>query len=199
MKVLLLICAVLSLLLPSITAAWEPIYLQVEVDTRESSWRDALATHLEGEQEIAIEAGRIDVLTDQWAIEVDWINKWHEGLGQSLHYADATSRQGVLALISYSRTPSALQKASRRRLDIVQRQCTLNGIHLLVLFRGTPDEERDLQQRIAQNTEPLPDFWLNTKSGTLHRPECRYFQSTSEGRSATRGEGTPCRLCHPSG
>ena len=32
-------------------------------------------------------AGRVDVLTDTQAIELDWLkgNKFHEGIGQALH------------------------------------------------------------------------------------------------------------------
>ena len=47
-------------------------------------------------------AGRVDVLTDTQAIELDWLkgNKFHEGIGQALHYGDVTGQQPVLALIS---------------------------------------------------------------------------------------------------
>ena len=44
----------------------------------------------------------MDVLTDTQAIELDWLkgNKFHEGIGQALHYGDVTGQQPVLALIS---------------------------------------------------------------------------------------------------
>ena len=40
----------------------------------------------------------MDVLTDTQAIELDWLkgNKFHEGIGQALHYGDVTGQQPVL-------------------------------------------------------------------------------------------------------
>ena len=38
-------------------------------------------------------------MTDAYAIEIDFIKKWHEGLGQAIHYGDESNRIGVLALI----------------------------------------------------------------------------------------------------
>jgi len=46
--------------------------------------------------------GRIDLLTEDFAIEVDFIQKWHEGIGQALHYASATGKRPALALVRTS-------------------------------------------------------------------------------------------------
>ena len=42
-------------------------------------------------------AGRVDVLTGTRAIELDWLkgNKFHEGIGQALHYGDVTGQHGL--------------------------------------------------------------------------------------------------------
>ena len=42
---------------------------------------------------------RVDCLTEEYAIEMDWANKWYEGLGQSLYYAMKTERKAKLVLI----------------------------------------------------------------------------------------------------
>lgn len=42
---------------------------------------------------------RIDVLTDTEAIEVDFANKWAEGIGQALYYAVLSGERPCVALI----------------------------------------------------------------------------------------------------
>ena len=42
---------------------------------------------------------RIDCLTDEYAIEFDYGNKWAEGIGQSLYYAKKTGKKPAIALI----------------------------------------------------------------------------------------------------
>lgn len=42
---------------------------------------------------------RVDCLTAKNAIEYDFAQKWHEALGQSLHYARMTERKAGIVLI----------------------------------------------------------------------------------------------------
>lgn len=42
---------------------------------------------------------RVDILTDSLAIEVDWVQKWPEAIGQSCWYAINTSRQPGICLL----------------------------------------------------------------------------------------------------
>jgi len=42
---------------------------------------------------------RVDCLLDEYAIEVDFAKKWAESIGQSLFYANATSRKPAVLLI----------------------------------------------------------------------------------------------------
>ena len=45
---------------------------------------------------------RVDVLTDDYAVEVDFANKWYQSVGQSLHYALHTKKNPGIVLISRS-------------------------------------------------------------------------------------------------
>ena len=120
--------------------AWESLTFDLPSGGRESLWRDELARHWHGQTEKRIEGGRIDVLTGEYAIEVEFPHKWHEGLGQALHYANATDRQGVLAIIAYARGEAYLHGKSRRRLELIEEQCSANNIKMLVLFPNRPEE-----------------------------------------------------------
>ena len=42
---------------------------------------------------------RVDCLTDEYAIEFDYGNKWAESIGQSLYYAKKTGKKPAVALI----------------------------------------------------------------------------------------------------
>lgn len=42
---------------------------------------------------------RVDCLLDDYAIEVDFAQKWAESIGQSLYYASETSRKAAVLLI----------------------------------------------------------------------------------------------------
>lgn len=42
---------------------------------------------------------RVDCLTDEYAIEFDYAQKWAESIGQSLYYAKKTGKKPAVALI----------------------------------------------------------------------------------------------------
>jgi len=127
--------------LGTVTAsAWESLTFDLPSGGRESLWRDELARQWNGQIEKRIEGGRIDVLTDQYAIEVEFPHKWHEGLGQSLHYANATGKQGMLAIIAYAQGEDNLHGRTRRKFELIEELCSANGIQMLVLFPSRPEE-----------------------------------------------------------
>lgn len=70
-----------------------------------------------GETEVVLhDRTRIDCVTQTHAIEIDWCNKWAEGVGQSLYYAKVTGKKPGLALIcsedETSRYPSRAKLAA---------------------------------------------------------------------------------------
>lgn len=96
----------------------------------EASWSDALEQRIGGVREAAVEGGRADLLVGSFAVEVDRLEKWHEGVGQALHYGSVTGKQPALALILGS-------DAGRpnETLRLVDRVCVEQGIRLVLLQR----------------------------------------------------------------
>jgi len=130
MSIRLLIVA-LSWFLAVNCLAWTTIRLDVPAGANEATWRDALAERWNGKTETIVPFGRIDVETDLYVIELDWFRKWHEGLGQALHYAKMRkNKQGIVALIV--RSP-----LNKPKLDFIERLLNQNDIHLIVLIRKT--------------------------------------------------------------
>ena len=93
----------LAIVLPAL--AWDEMTFDLPSGAKESLWRDALAEALHGRVEVRVPEGRIDVLTEEEAIEVDFQHKWKEGLGQCLVYARAAGKRPALALITYGENP----------------------------------------------------------------------------------------------
>ena len=127
--------------------AWESLTFDLPSGGKESLWRDELAQRWKGTTEQRIEGGRIDVLTDRYAIEVEFPHKWHEGLGQALHYANASGKLGVLAVIAYAQGESNLHGKSRQQLELIEKLCRSNDIKMVVLFPNRPE---------AFNHRPIP-------------------------------------------
>ena len=60
----------------------------------------ALAQEYDAEVEHRLwDATRVDLLTDEYAIEADWGPKWAEGIGQSLYYAQVTGKKPAVMLL----------------------------------------------------------------------------------------------------
>lgn len=112
-----------------------PIFeLRISDASLEKHWSNALAQALGGETEFSIASGRIDVVTEHYAIEVDRLEKWHEAIGQASHYALQTKKVPVAALI----IPSdnwPLSPASVSKLRLIEETCVAKGIRLILLRR----------------------------------------------------------------
>jgi len=115
--------------------AYIVIKVDVEAGAKEAAWSDALAVGLEGaEREWRVDGGVADIATETHIYEVDRLAKWHEGIGQVLHYRDDSGKQGVLVLIlpdGYSDWVR-LEKLERKR-------CKPYDIALIVLVRLQPE------------------------------------------------------------
>jgi len=68
---------------------------------------------------------RVDCLTREYAIEVDWAKKWAEGIGQALYYANITHKKPAVALIVGKDDQRYL-----KRLETVSRELDIKVIIL---------------------------------------------------------------------
>ena len=127
MRILLII---LSWLLVVNCEAWTTIRLDVPQGANEAAWRDALAAHLHGTTEVIVPYGRVDVLTRKYALELDFLTKFHECLGQALHYASETGKQGIGALIV-----KKWKADTQSRLRWIENLFNENGVQLFLLIR----------------------------------------------------------------
>ena len=87
----------------------------------ESFYRDTWCSSHNGVAEVINDdRTRVDCVTSEYAIEVDYANKWYEAVGQSLHYGLKTGKKpGILLIMKtekdikyYNRLMKAIQHYS---------------------------------------------------------------------------------------
>lgn len=89
-----LIFALITIVLPLYAARQHP----------ESFYQERFCKSIPGAQMevVAPDGTRCDILTDEYAIEVDFANKWAEAIGQALNYAIQFNKRPGIVLISES-------------------------------------------------------------------------------------------------
>lgn len=66
----------------------------------EKEYQQAWAEKNNAEVEVVLDDGaRVDCVTEEYAIEFDFANKWAESIGQSLYYALKTDKKPAVVLI----------------------------------------------------------------------------------------------------
>lgn len=70
----------------------------------ESHYRDLLHKRLGGRIEVRIPSGRIDVLTEEYCIEVKHFTGWKSAIGQTLSYCCYVPQKPAIALIDLPRS-----------------------------------------------------------------------------------------------
>ena len=75
---------------------------------------------------------RVDLLNDEYAIEVEWPRKWAEAVGQSLYYAEVTKRKPAIIL---------LVRDKRSESKYIYRLQTVTAKHGIKLYLEEIDDD----------------------------------------------------------
>lgn len=105
-------------------------HLNLKANDPEVKWSKSLSKKLNGETEISIPYGRIDIVTKSNAIEVEFLDKWHEGIGQSLHYAKETHKIATLAIIMTN-----INQQNVDKFLYVNELCNELGINVVIVTK----------------------------------------------------------------
>lgn len=100
--------------------------------THESHYRDALLRELQlrgysVRKEVKCRGGRCDILTDKYTIEVDRASKWHEAIGQAVHYSITLKRKPCIALFDF-------HKLSTEKREALKSVCAKLGIKIMFIY-----------------------------------------------------------------
>ena len=97
----------------------------------EKYYQTQLCNELDGVMEQSLlDRTRVDCLTDEYAIEVDFAKKWAEGVGQSLYYAEMTEKKPAVGLIVRD------SKKDKRHLKRLKVLADKYGITIFEIERG---------------------------------------------------------------
>jgi len=77
------------------------IYLSCtqEVIKNENFYADKIQKAIGGEREVSVSNGRVDLVTNEYAFEIEWAWNWKEAVGQSLWYGLQTNKKPGIILI----------------------------------------------------------------------------------------------------
>lgn len=77
-----------------------PANVQAARVLNEASYQELWCKERNGISEYILEdKTRVDCLTEDYAVEFDFANKWAESIGQALHYGMMTSKKPAIVLI----------------------------------------------------------------------------------------------------
>ena len=81
----------------------------------ESYYQDKFANIINGETEIVLkDQTRVDIVTNNYAIEVDFGYNWAESIGQSLHYKEMLNKKaGVLLVVESNKENRFIKRLGR--------------------------------------------------------------------------------------
>ncbi len=99
--------------------------VQAKKKHHEKYYQTAMCDQMHGIMEYRLpDKTRVDCLTDEYAIEVDFAKKWAESIGQSLYYGLSTGKKPAVGLIIRNKKD---RKYLRRLMKVA-------GHHDIVVF-----------------------------------------------------------------
>lgn len=91
----------------------------------EPVWSRWLAEQMGGVAEYRLDCGsRVDIQTEAMSIEVDFVKKWPESIGQAVYYANETGSMPAVLLLLRGKPTEA------KYLERAKKACTRLGVAL---------------------------------------------------------------------
>lgn len=138
---------------------------------------------------VVVPTGRVDILTDRHAIEVDRVRNYRAGVKQALQYATLTGRKPGLALYIDG------DEDTLQSLDEARTLCVASGVEFWLINEYVSHGELANRDSNPDNFANPQSHWINEDSGVRHNRNCRWFGNTGNGRYCDPDEGRACRQC----
>ena len=164
-----LFCILLMLVAPDLSSGQPlefqplPAILAPTPSDRETIWSKWIAETNDYRSEVAsFDGSRVDVLSPDFAVEVEWALKWKEAIGQAILYSIHFDRPGAVILLS--KTGSAKEQECGLQCKLV---CERLGIPMLHVDTRNPDKElisKFLRKRPQGSPTEAGDNWRQIPS-----------------------------------
>lgn len=166
-------------------------YVFLNAQPYERDYQLMIQQQMGGQMEVNVDGGRVDLLTDEYAIEIEFANKWKQSIGQALWYGLQTNKTPGIILIK--------REGHNDNKYIIQLGSALSYAGLSsVRVWVWPDDFPGATSAVSQARQlssPAGEYWLNTNSNKRHNAGCRNFNNTTRGRFCTATEGDACGIC----
>ena len=182
-----------------------PFLIGLTPSITENHWQVAFNKKVtKGQLEYPIIGGRVDILNDYYAIEVEKISTWKNGIIKALIYAKATNRQAGLALYIdrddkvFEKFKQAKESCEKKgiRLWLINEYVSINDIvHLRSDTSDTTYGKTSSYERQTDSKKLEYRHWLNTNSGVRHNSIFMWYYNTKYGRVSGKHEGRACKIC----
>lgn len=160
-----------------------------------------------GASEVSVPSGRVDLVTDSVAYEVELAANWKEAIGQSLWYSLQTGKKPGIIIVK--ETPEQFKYV--QQLNSALQHGDLADRFVIKVF---PDDfplaamaDTWMQEPVkltAESNKPTvspdqisktkTDFWLTKKSKKRHNKSCDIYEK-SNGNYCTKDAGTAAGCC----
>lgn len=159
--------------------------------TTEDDFVDLIQTHLGGQKEVSVTSGYVDLLTNEYAIEVEFSNKWKQAIGQALWYGLQTNKKPGIVLIKRSKNENkyTIQLGSALAYGNLQ-----SKIKLWVWPDDFPSLEPSFLPPVSPQPPPKEKHWLTFSTKKRHNSSCSYYKD-SIGDFCNENEGIACKIC----
>lgn len=180
------------------------LFLQAQ---SESDYLRMIQIEIGGESEVTVPSGRVDLVTDSVAFEVEFATNWKEAIGQSLWYSLQTEKKAGIIIIK--ETPeqfkyvqqlySAIEHADlERKFEILVFPDDFPLASKADTWLAKPTkltaESHRPKVRPDQLSKSKTDYWLSKKSKKRHHKSCEIYEK-SRGTYCTQDAGTAAGCC----
>ena len=170
-------------------------FLNLPAQKTEREYAQIINCAMDGISETGVVSGRVDVLTDEYAIEIDFANKWKESIGQALWYSLQTNRKpGIILILRTQKDWKYLQQLN----SAIAHGGMTEQFRVWAYPNDFEDKMIACKTAFFDQKQVVPvgaKYWLNLGSKSRHNKTCTYFNNTKRGRFCTANEGKACGKC----
>lgn len=148
----------------------------------ESDYTRRIQKHLGGRLEVPVSHGRVDLMTEDYAIEVELAPEWKESIGQALWYGLQSNKKPGIVIVMR-------QRSDYKYVQMLYSTLRYAGIQNSIKVWVWPIDFDD-----TTPVTTVPGYWLSKNSKVRHNSHCRWYQ-VSRGRPCSQAEGRPCGIC----
>lgn len=133
-----------------------------------------------GLTEVAVQAGRADIVNDEYAIEVEWAYKWKNSIGQALWYGLQTNKKSGIVLLMNDINDRKYGIMLQSALDYAGISEKIKVWFYPEDFGGSFEVVQNERMEFKQNLiDTNGNYTRNKNSGVRHNSKCSYFNCTN--------------------